>query len=136
MQQHNDTSEEEKELTAKQHQAALLLAEGHNAVQDAEKTGVSRVTVERWKKLAPFQAAIHQAEDAIYDEALRLLKKTAKGAIVTLVACMDVKVSSYVRVQAAAKILEQGFQVHKANGLDMRLDRIEEIIKERLGEKL
>src|SRR5438132_1502473 len=110
---HNVTPEPEKTLTIKQRQAALLLAEGATTVLAAEQIGVSRVTMERWKRQPLFQEEVRQAEDSIYDESLRMLKRNAKDAISCLIRNMNGKVSGYVQVQAAGKLLDLGLDVHK-----------------------
>jgi phage terminase small subunit len=124
----NDTSEQEKTLTAKQRQAAQMLAEGNTAVQAAERIGVARVTMERWKKYPEFKAQVRQVEDEIYNESLNLLKKTAQGAISCLIRNMDAKVSPYVQVSAASKLLDMALEVHKTQELEDRLQTLEALL--------
>lgn len=110
---HSVTPEPEKALTLKQRQAALLLAEGTTAVDVAERVGVSRVTMERWKKQPLFQEEIRQSENKIYDDSLRMLKRSAKDAVDCLMRNMGGNASPYVQVAAAAKVLDLGLEVYK-----------------------
>jgi len=112
---HDATSQPEKTLTIKQRKAALLLASGKTATDAAKELGVARETVERWKKLPLFQEEVKRAENLIYDESLRSLKRNAQAAVDCLLRNMGSKVSPYVQVQAAAKVLDLGFEVHKIN---------------------
>ena len=125
---HSDTVAPEKMLTCKQTEAARLLAEGNTAIQAAERVGVSRATMERWKNVPEFRAAIRQMEDTAYAESLRLLKKTARGAISCLICCMSEKVSAYTRVAAASKLLDLGLEVHKVGELEKEIAELKQLI--------
>lgn len=125
--QHTETTQAEKTLTIKQTQAAQLLAEGVTAMAAAERVGVSRASLERWKKLPDFQATIREMEDAQYDESLRMLKRTARGAISCLIRNMcDAK--PYVQVQCASKLLDLGIEVHKVGELQREIDELRQLL--------
>lgn len=127
---HTDTSTAEKtSLTTKQVQAARLLAEGTTAVQAAERCGVSRSTLERWKNVPEFQAAIREMEDTAYTESLRMLKRASRAAISCLICCMDPKVSAYTRVAAASKILDMGITVHEIAPLKAEIEELRELLQ-------
>lgn len=121
-------SQEKGELAPKQRQAALCLAQGFSVKKTAEEVDVAYVTIERWKRLPAFQAAIREAEDDLYQDQLRMLKKAAGAAIGTLIECCSGKVSSYVRVQAASKLLDLGLQVFKTEQLEAEIERLRAII--------
>src|SRR5690349_3689153 len=97
---------EKKELTGKQKQAALCLARSLTISKTAKEVGCSDITIERWKRRPEFMAAVHKAEDDLYSDQLRALKKTAGAAIACLVRNLDSTVSAYVQVQAASKLIE------------------------------
>src|SRR6266568_200150 len=123
---HNVTPEPEKRLTSKQRRAALLLAEGTTVVDAANKVGVARETVERWKRQPLFLEEIRQSEDKIYDESLRSLKRKAQDAIDCLTRNMDgKKVSPYVQVAAAGKVLDLGLDVHKISEVLVGLSELQ-----------
>ncbi len=125
----NFPSEPEKMLTIKQRQAALLLAGGSTIEVTAREVGVSEKTVDIWKKKPLFQEEVRQAENKVYDESLRMLKRNAKDAINCLIRNMGGKVSPYVQVSAAGKLLDLGMDMYKItevldglNELRRRLD--------------
>jgi transposase-like protein len=128
----NDPAESEKEeLTSKQQQAILLLAKGSTIVDAAKDIGISEKTLDRWKKLPEFKAALRLAEDELYSEALTRLKCEASKAIDTLVACMEKdEVAPYVRVQAASKILDASLQAAKVRELEALLASFEERLQD------
>ena len=121
------------ELNIKQRIAAGLLAAGHTIESAAREVGVNEKTVDVWKRRPDFKACITQAEDAIYAESMRLLKRTAKAAIVTLISCMSEKTSAYVRVQAARSLLEFAFEVNQHAEIEERMEVLEELVDERYG---
>jgi Helix-turn-helix of insertion element transposase len=116
-----------KSLSAKQREAALLLANGTTIARTAAQLGVSEKSVDLWKRKPEFTAALREAEDDLYSESLGLLKRTAKAAVMTLVACMDMKISPYVRVAAASKLLDASMEVHKIQELEARIVELENI---------
>jgi len=115
-----------KKLSPKQLQAIPLLADGLTIAATAKKIGVSSRSIDTWKTQPHFQAALHKVEDEIYQESLKLLKRTTRAAIMTLVACMDPKVSNYVRVAAASKLLDQALEMGVIQETQRRLDALEE----------
>lgn len=120
---------EKKPLTAKQRQAIVCLAEGNTIVLTAKVVGVSEKSVDTWKKLPHFREALRQAERELYDDAMSLLKRTAKASIATLIRNMDSKVSSYVQVQAASKLLDLSMEITVSQEIEQRLDALEEMAK-------
>src|ERR1700737_2288811 len=80
---------EKEELPPKQQQAILLLAKGSTIVDAAKEVGISEKTLDRWKTLPEFKAALRLAEDELYSEALAQLKQVASKAIACLVRNMD-----------------------------------------------
>lgn len=117
----NNPPEPEKKLTGKQLQAVALLVNGNTIDATAKQVKVCEKTVDVWKRNPAFKAAMRQAEDDIYNDSLKLLKKTARAAIMTLVACMDPKTSDYVRVNAASKLLDAALEVHKIQELEQEV---------------
>lgn len=116
---------EKRELTAKQKRAALCLAQGMYVDRCAAEIGVAPVTIYRWKRREEFRDAIRQAEDELYSEQLRMLKKAAGAAIGCLISNMGGKISPYVQVSAASKVLDLGLQVHKVTQLEQEIERLQ-----------
>lgn len=126
---------EKKEITGEQQLAALCLARGATIVKTAKEVGVAPITIERWKRLPHFMAAVHQAEDELYNDQLRQLKKNAGAAITTLVRNMSGKVSAYVQVQAASKLLDLGLHVMEVQALEQEVEQLKELIAAQGREK-
>lgn len=127
----NTPQEAEKNLSSKQRQAALLLASGSTIDNTARVVGVSEKTVDTWKKKPAFKEAMRQAEDDLYNEALSILKKAMRPAIACLIRNMNEKVSAYVQVQAASKLLEQGIELHKIQELELKIAELQDLISVR-----
>lgn len=125
-----DTTTTKKGLTTKQTSAAQMLAEGTTAMAAAERVGVSRETLQRWKKLPDFQATIREMEDTAYDESLRMLKRTARGAISCLLRNMN-DAKPYTQVAAASKLLDLGIEVHKVAELEREVAELKTLLQAR-----
>jgi|SRR5579859_1108588 len=122
----NTPDEHEKRLSAKQHQAALLLASGSSIVDTAKQVGVNEKTVDDWKKKPAFKEALRQAEDDLYTEALTRLKRETSNAIDCLVRNMKPdEAAPYVQVAAASKIIDAGLQVAKVQELEKLLEDLQ-----------
>lgn len=118
----------QKSLSERQRKAALLLANGSTIANAAREVGVNEKSIDNWKRTCTFQEAVRQAEDELYDESLRILKNAARGAITCLIRNMDPKVSSYVQVQAASKLLDAALETHKIELLEARIAELEEMV--------
>ena len=124
----NIPSGAENGLSAKQREAAILLASGSTIEHAAREVGCSEKSIDTWKHKCQFQEAVRQAEDEFYDDSLRILKKAARSAITCLIRNMDPKVSSYVQVQAASKLLDAALEVHKIQELELRITELEAMV--------
>lgn len=129
------TTEAKKTLTSKQVEAAQMLAEGTTAIAAAERLGIGRRTLQRWKSDDTFQAAIREMENAYYDEALRMLKRASRMAISCLLRNMDGKVSPYVQVQAAAKVLDASIEIHKIAEVEAKLVELNKVVEQVKGNR-
>lgn len=124
------TIRSEAGLSNKQLKAIPKIAGGMQLKEVAREVGVAERTMQLWKQSPAFMAALHQAEADMFEESMALLKRTTKAAIMTLVACMDPKVTSYVRMQAAGKLLDQSIQVAIVQEVDRRMAVLEDLAKE------
>lgn len=122
-----DTTTTKKGLTTKQSQAAQLIAEGVTAIAAAERVGVSRETLQRWKRLEDFQAAIREMEDVAYDESMRMLKRASRAAVSCLLRNMN-DAKGYVQVAAASKLLDLGIEVHKVAELEREVAELKQLL--------
>lgn len=124
----NSPTGQEKRLTGKQQQAALLLAQGKTIAATAEQVRVHEKSIDNWKKLPRFMAEVHRIEDTIYNEQLRLLMKTTTSAIATLIRNMGSDVSNYVQVSAASKLLDLSLQVHRVSELEKEIAELRQLL--------
>lgn len=123
--------EQEKSLTPKQQQCALLLASGKSIVDAAVEISVNESTIRRWKVLEAFRAAVAHAEDDLYSEVLSRLKREAANAVDCLVRNLNEDAAApYVQVQAAAKILDASLQAAKVRELETLLSELEARLQE------
>jgi hypothetical protein len=106
-----------------------LLASGTTIEKTALAVQCSEKTISLWKHKPEFLEAIDLAADELYNDSLKLLKRTTKAAIMTLISCLDPKVSDYVRVSAASKLLEQSMEVHSIKQLEARIQELEDLTR-------
>jgi transposase-like protein len=95
-------------LTAAQGQAILLLVEGYGISTIAERVGVDRTTLLRWRRAPTFAAEYERAREETHDRGIRVLQAAigqAVGAIVEIV--RDPEVDPGVRLRAAEAILDR-----------------------------
>jgi hypothetical protein len=126
---HTYPSGTEKTLSAKQRQVALLLASGSTIDNAARVVGCGEKTIDIWKKQCAFQQAVRDAEDTLYDESLALLKKSMRLAIACLMRNTSERVTPYVQVMAASKLLDAALEVHKIQLLEARVAELEEMMR-------
>jgi hypothetical protein len=99
-------SETPKPLTASQTQALVTLLAGHTNAEAAEAAGCCERTVERWRQLPRFRAALQQGQDEAVAVAYRLLCDCSlRAAQVLQSALADENVR--VRLKAADSILRR-----------------------------
>lgn len=132
---HKSPAGAEKKLNLKQREAALLLAQGTTIKATSEKVGCNESTIDGWKHKPEFMEAISAAEDEFYNDSLKLLKRTTKAAVMTLVSCLDPKVSDYVRVSSASKLLDASMEVHSIKQLEARIQELEALARGEHGEQ-
>src|SRR5438105_477633 len=114
-------SGEQKSLSERQRKAALLLANGSTIAHAAGVVGGNEKSIDTWKKKCAFQEAMRQAEDDLYEESLNLLKKSMRLAIACLLRNTSEKVTPYVQVMAASKLLDAALEVHRIQDLEARI---------------
>lgn len=121
---HNSPAGQENRLSGKQMEAALLLAQGKTIAATAQQVGVHEKTIDNWKRLPRFMDELHKIEDSLYNEQLRYLKRASSAAIACLIRNMGEKVSAYVQVQAASKILDLGLEIHRIAELEQEIAQL------------
>ena len=110
--------------------AALLTLPTVEGAANAAKA--SRQTAYDWLKLPHVQEAYAQARHDAFDSALQSLMSLTEDAISTLRTLMkDEETPQGVRVRAAQIVLEKAIDVHKNEELELRIQQLEEALKDR-----
>lgn len=110
-----------------------MLASGVTFKETAKRVKCNERSISLWKKQPAFLEAIEQAEDDLYADALRLLKKSMKPAITTLLRNLEAK-TPYVQVAAASKLIDSAMEVHSLQSLEQRLQAVEDLARGDDGE--
>jgi hypothetical protein len=98
-------------------------------VATAKDVGCHERTVKQWKHNPDFLAAVDKAEDELYQDALKLLKKSLKVGITTLLRNTSERVPAYIQVSAAKVLVEQSMEVHSIKVLEQRLAELEDMAR-------
>jgi hypothetical protein len=96
------------ELSAKQTQAALLLARGDTITTAAEQIGVNRMTIQQWlKKDDNFNAYLNSLKRELVDAGRSAMRASIVTAIDTINQLMLSSTNDVVRLNAAKEILDR-----------------------------
>ena len=96
------------ELSAKQTQAALLLACGDTITTTAEQIGVNRMTIQQWlKKDDNFNAYLNSLKREFVDAGRSAMRASIVTAIDTINQLMLSSTNDVVRLNAAKEILDR-----------------------------
>ncbi len=118
-------------LKAAQKRALLVLAQG-GSVQDALAAAqVSRRTIERWRRLPEFVAALRDAESAALMRLSRRLSNASDKAVSVLLSVLDDKsASDQARIRAAQIILTARREFGELVTLSERVETLEQRMNE------
>lgn len=107
-------------LTAKQVQAVQAVLTCRTMEDAAEQVGVTSKTLRRWRSEVPeFDMAVRDAADAALADAANMLKAATRTAVRTLAEiAADEKRADWVRMQAAAKLMEHGARLESMRDAD------------------
>lgn len=126
----DDTSE--PVLTPKQQKLITSLLAGCTIIDAAQESGISEKTAHAWLKLPHVTTAYHEAQQQVFDEALRLLMLDTTDARLTLRTIMqDTSAPHGNRVRAAQILLEQSIELHKLSDLERKLAVLEQVVKDK-----
>ena len=115
-------------LSAKQLELVTALAAGATVAEAIKRCHIAERTAYRWVKLPEVQAALEEAKQKAFNEALSLLRSGTKAAIATLAASMKAD-SEGVRLRAAAIWLTQAIEVYKMSEIQASFDELERLLK-------
>ncbi len=116
-------------LSPKQRTAAVALVEtGGSIPAAAERAGVTRRTLERWRAEPAFDREYRSRLSEAFHRATARLQTAAAGAVETLASLTDDEnAPPHVRCTAATAILKHARDAIEIDDLRGRIDRLEEI---------
>lgn len=116
------------ELEENQITALCLLAAGYQISVVAERTGVTRRTIERWKLQPEFKKTLREAMCRVYDSAIAELTLGAKEAALELKRIIhDSDVPAKVKITAINVLLTHTARAKDAV-LEQRLEDMESVL--------
>jgi hypothetical protein len=114
------------ELSPKQHQAVLALAQGMTHGAACNAAAISSRQLSRWKDEASFRQAISEARREIYGQAVGAIVNAMVDATNTLLEiCKNPEASDAARVSAARSILDGGLKGFGLVDLSERIEALE-----------
>ncbi len=119
-------------ITRRQEAAIAALLEMPTTAAAAKVAGISEPTLWRWLQQPDFQECYRQAKRQVVEQAITKLQQVTGEAVSTLREIMlDHEAPASSRVTAAKAILETSIKAVELEDLAGRLDKLEQIIKER-----
>lgn len=118
-----------EEISPNQNQALCLLAAGYSAEEIAKSLGVSRRTIDNWKKLPNFKKLLRKAIAATYEAAIaELICGSREAAIELKTIISDPETPRAVKVRAISVLLGTAAKI-KDLELEERLEYLESFIE-------
>jgi DNA-binding MurR/RpiR family transcriptional regulator len=120
-------------LTPIQNEALCLLAAGYSRDHVAQKTGVSKVTINRWATQPDFKILLRDAVVQVYDAAIAELVSGSREAARELKAIItDPDTPKRVKVSAIQVLLTTAAKVKEA-ALEERIEAIEAALDDNIN---
>src|SRR5215470_18082856 len=115
-----------EKLSRKQDQVITALVTCASITEAAAQCGLADVTLRRWLKQEPFQAAYRDARRAVVQHAIAQVQRATGEAVETLRSVMqDAEAPASARVSAAKAILETALKGIDIDDLEARLAALE-----------
>src|SRR4029450_2486185 len=115
-----------EKLSRKQDQVITALVTCASITEAAAQCGLADVTLRRWLKQEPFQAAYREARRAVVQHAIVQVQRATGEAVETLRSVMqDSEASASARVSAAKTILETAVKAVELEDLEARIVALE-----------
>jgi len=119
-----------EKLGRKKEQAIAALLSQRGIEEAARVTGIGATTLRRWMRIPEFQAEYLQARrDVVLQTNARIQQNSGAAASVLLKLMADSTTPASVRVRASQCILEHSNKSLELEDLEVRLQRLEEIEK-------
>ena len=115
-----------EKLSRKQDQVITALVTCASITEAAAQCGLADVTLRRWLKQEPFQAAYREARRAVVQQAITQVQRATGEAVDTLRRVMqDAEAPASARVSAAKTILETAVKAVEVEDLEARITALE-----------
>jgi hypothetical protein len=116
-----------EKLSRKQDQVITALVTCASIPEAAAQCGLADVTLRRWLKQEPFQAAYREARRAVVQHAITQVQRATGEAVETLRSVMqDTEAPASARVSAAKTILDTAVKAVELEDLEARITALEE----------
>jgi hypothetical protein len=124
------TSGHGEKLTRKANAAIAALLSHATLADAAGSVGISETTLWRWLQRDDFRRRLRQAQETVFDGALKTLQGSTTEAVNCLRRNLNCKRPS-VQVQAARSIIHYTLKTRELFDLQVRLDELEARLEER-----
>jgi hypothetical protein len=115
-----------EKLSRKQDQVITALVTCASIPEAAAQCGLADVTLRRWLKQEPFQAAYREARRAVVQHAITQVQRATGEAVETLRSVMqDAEAPASAKVSAAKTILETAVKAVELEDLEARIVALE-----------
>ena len=115
-----------EKLSRKQDQIITALVTCASITEAAAQCGLADVTLRRWLKQEPFQAAYRDARRAVVQHAITQVQRATGEAVETLRSVMqDADAPASAKVSAAKVILETAVKAVELEDLEVRIAALE-----------
>jgi len=118
------------ELTGNQLKALSEILASGTMEEASSRAGISKSTLYEWLKQKAFRKRLEEAREAVFNEALAVLKGATEKAARKLIALLDSKDETTQRL-TAREILSLALKAKEMQDLETRIGNIEEILKAR-----
>lgn len=118
------------ELTGNQQKALTEILSSGTMEEAARRAGISKSTLYEWLKQEPFRLRLEEARQAVFNEGLAVLKGATEKAARKLIALLDSKDETTLRL-TAREILILALKLKETQDLETRIGNIEELLKAR-----
>lgn len=119
---------EKAKLTQSQLKTIECIIKSNSIEQASKRAKVSRATIYVWLKQDRFRESLQKERDAVFNEALDLLKQATRRAVEELVSLLQSK-DEKTRRLVAREIIAQAMRISEIRDLEERISKIEHIVE-------
>lgn len=117
-------------MTERQRRAIPFILESQTIEAAARAAGISKTTLYEWMKQDPFRVQLEAARADLFKEGMDTLKAAAGKAARRLVELLDSR-NENTRRLTAREVLALSMKIDETQGLEKRIEQLEEILAAR-----